>query len=550
MGSVNGALREAFSRIDKIHTTVDLSFAIVVGDLFASNDNEALTALLNHSLTVPITTYFTVGDHPLPQRVIRKLESYDEVCPNLFFLGRKGLLKTSEGVRIVTLGGRLIDEATTVGRYEASYTQDDARELRGNHAADILITNQWPLGIQNGSKNGLAGELPVGTQCISDLCSVLKPRYHFSSSPSAFFEREPFIQAAREDSPDVQLLTRFYSLASFNNPAKQKSVYAFNLDLSRPPALADNVIPSPFAAPAQKRRTLPEQRESYSRFENAEAEYRRPPKRRRNNPANDPSDPRNCFFCVGNENCAAHLICSVGVNSYLSVPKGPIPLHSTFPTLGLPAHIQIIPLAHAPTNALIDAIKDGYTPEETFAEMRQYHQSLCKFLHIRAVGSLGAVIWEVSRSNIRHFFHQFLPIPVQMVRDGLVEAAFKLVAEKDHQQQFERCDPDHMFTAADGDYFRIWIWTPPAINTSDPVAAADALNSGETNDGSDMSLVVRLGNNERFNINFGRKVVTGLLKLEQRYSWQNSVQTEEEESKEKDTFDKAFKPFDFTRVDL
>ena len=33
-------------------------------------------------------------------------DSGGEVCNNLFFLGRKGVLVTSEGVRIVILGGR------------------------------------------------------------------------------------------------------------------------------------------------------------------------------------------------------------------------------------------------------------------------------------------------------------------------------------------------------------------------------------------------------------------------------------------------------------
>ena len=100
VGAVNGYFVEVFQKISKLHAKNSFSFSIVLGDLFAqptSDDESNLTLLLNGDIKVPLPTYFTLGKQPLPQRIVEKLEtSDDEICPNLYFLGKRSTTKTSE----------------------------------------------------------------------------------------------------------------------------------------------------------------------------------------------------------------------------------------------------------------------------------------------------------------------------------------------------------------------------------------------------------------------------------------------------------------------
>jgi hypothetical protein len=116
---------------------------VVVGDLFGDGsregESEQISALLNGSLVVPLPTYFSVGNNPLPKPVIEKLEIADEVCSNLIFLGRKGMVKTSEGIRIACLGGTMVGETASadpglLNKYSPHYTVADARGLHGAHS--------------------------------------------------------------------------------------------------------------------------------------------------------------------------------------------------------------------------------------------------------------------------------------------------------------------------------------------------------------------------------------------------------------------------------
>ena len=93
--------------------------AIILGDVFTSlsgpeneSENEFIQKLLRGEIEITLPTYFSVGRNELPKPIKDILEGREgkdrggEVCNNLFFLGRKGVLVTSEGVRIVVLGGR------------------------------------------------------------------------------------------------------------------------------------------------------------------------------------------------------------------------------------------------------------------------------------------------------------------------------------------------------------------------------------------------------------------------------------------------------------
>lgn len=556
IGSINCALREIFTKLAKLQAKQNFAFAIVTGDLFGEATTEAsldeITALLQGNISVPLPTYFTVGDHALPQRVVDRIEEKDEVCENLYYLGRRGTLKTSEGIRIVALGGKLAEaapESEIKEKYLPYYTEKDAKVLNGVHTADILLTNEWPLSIRVGSKIQIAEgvQTPKGQQCIADLVSTLKPRYHITSSLDLFYEREPFFHSPSEDAPDVKPLTRFINLASFNGASGQKALYAFSLDLTAPPLVLPagaTASPLPQIYNHKKRVALEDQSQSYSRFSTGDPNRssRHNNKRRRNN-----ADPSECFFCLSNTQLATHLIASIGTDVYLTTAKGPLPKPDTFSSLQTPGHILIIPLSHSAT---ISAIPDPAARTSTYQEMTQYRRALQSMIHEKSNGTLGAITWEVSRAHIRHIHWQFLPIATDTIKRGLVDAAFMVEAENQKYQKFEKRD------IGDGvqeksDYFRVWIWSGvPDENSAEVNGSGDSKGS-ETQAAkfSEKQLVLPMDVDARFDMQFGRKVMAKLLALDDRMDWRNCVQTVEEETKDVETFKEAFKPFDFSLED-
>lgn len=502
-----------------------------MGDLFADTDNtlpehEAqLNQLFQGGVEVAFPTYFALGRRALPESVIEKLAANaGEVCPNLYFLGRRTTVKTSEGVKIVGLGGShadVVTEQESITEFTATHTQQDVSVLRGANAADILVTSEWPAEIRVGSKVQYAGEDQVSQQGVADLCTVLKPRYHFSAS-EAFFEREPFFHAQEPDSAGYQI-TRFISLAPYGNTAKQKWIYAFSLDTSAiPPAtIPAGTTASPLSFTAKKRKALPDQ-QTYSRYANGDSGRPRGNKR-----ARAPPLPKECFFCLSNPNIASHLITSIGNSSYLTTAKGPLPTPQTFPTLGFPGHMLIIPLEHAPT---LDLIQDAESKKETVAEMHRYRGALQTMVAERSASAaeadkLGAVTWEINRAGGIHVHWQFMPVPRDLIRRGLVEAALKVEAENEHYPALQSSNIS-TDVAVEGDCFRAVLWS-----------AADE---------EEKVLILPLDNSFRFDLQFGRRVLAKLLGVESRSHWQDCGQNEAEETTDAETFKKAFKPYDFS----
>ncbi|KAL8727765.1 MAG: hypothetical protein Q9166_005820 [cf. Caloplaca sp. 2 TL-2023] len=561
-GALEGTFPSFFEKLIKLHSKNSFSLAIALGDFFADpekasdEDDKSLAALIDGKINIPLPTYFTLGKHPLPKPVVEKLEeSEDEVCPNLYFLGKRSTTKTSERLRIVNLGGSL-DSTITAGmskdKYFPFHTEDDARALRGANSADILLTTHWPSNIRKSSNITLpdGAETPVGEQCVADLCSALRPRYHFGTSTDAFYEREPFFHQPTEKEPDIKPVTRFISLASSTNASKRKSLYAFSIDptSSHPLTLPPGTTASPFTSP-QKRQRLPDQEQSYSRFSNPHGggDHYRPHKRSRyHKPAPGPQE---CFFCLSSSNVNTNLIASIANDTYLTTAKGPLSTPLTFPNLPFPAHLLIIPLEHSPTLASITVPEDR---ARTYKEMQRYRRALHSFLISRSGNKLGAVTWEVSRLGIRHTHWQFLPISADLVKKGLVEAAFKVEAENEKYPVTFRNKDVGDGTVEKSDFFRVWIWMPSeedAVDGQDDSgglkADVEGGDDGEEKRGKQKCLVLPLNEEFRFDLQFGRRVMAKLLGSEGRRDWRDCGQTETEELGDAEKFKEAFKKFDW-----
>ncbi|PBP19526.1 CwfJ domain protein [Diplocarpon rosae] len=530
LGDINGQLKDALARVSKLHAKNDFTFAIVAGNLF-SEDDDAVGELLEGKLAIPLPTYFTVGTNPLPSRIIEKIEKDAEICPNLQYLGKRSTTKTCEGIKIVTLGGQLDDTVlagTSKEQYLPFHTVSDAKALHGANSCDILLTTCWPASVRIGSKVVIpVGEIPPpsGLEHISELCAALKPRYHFSFTPTFFFEREPFFFPATADKPDYMPVTRFISLAAHGNLTKQKALYAFTLPTSvdHIAVLPAGTTASPFKARKIKRPAL--DANPYSRYGGHENGYRA---KRPRGPRQPPPGPGQCFFCLSNPSLATHLISSIGDDAYLTIAKGPLTTSATNAELGIdyPGHVLVIPLTHAPTIAMIE---EESAREKTFAEMNRFKEALQTMIAKDSSNKLGAVTYEISKANGVHTHWQFLPIPEDIIRKGLVEAAFRVEAENHQYSALEIRDPG--IGRDDNDFFRVWIWSPPSEFESS---------------GSTKCLTLPFDDNTRFNLQFGRTVLAKLLGLEKRIQWRDCAQTEDEEKKDIKAFKTAFKAFDFT----
>ncbi|KAF9879684.1 cwfJ domain-containing protein [Colletotrichum karsti] len=537
LGSLNGALQPAFSKVATLHAKNSFSFAIVTGNLFGAEDDAAVEALLNGEIEVPLPVYFTVGTTPLPPKIVAKIEADEEIAENLHYLGKRSITKTSEGIRIVALGGKL-DKEVVGGQSKEQHlpfhTADDAKSLKGANKADILLTTVWPAGVWTNSKVEISPEKQATTEStaeIAELCATLKPRYHFAPSSAEFFyEREPFFHPTEEGSEDVAV-TRFISMAPYGNASKAKALYAFTLQLNETtverPAGATY---TPFSPRKPKRRAQDEG--SYNRFANGDDDgrhHRRGNKRRRRSP---PPGPDRCFFCLSNPNLDTHMIATVGDDSYLATAKGPLATSETFKKQGLnfPGHVIITPHAHTPT--IYHSGVESYSPEDaerTFKEMTRFRDNLQSMVSTKSNHKLGAITWEISRQRNIHAHWQFHPIPADSIYKNIVEAGFKVEAENLKYPEFETRDLSYEDQGSIGDYFRVWIW---ADNGEDRIKGT--------------CLVMKLDPEMRFDLQYPRKVVAKLLKLEDRFFWQDCVQAPEEETKDVEAFREAFKEWDFT----
>lgn len=535
---MNGQFPAVFQKVGALHSKNNFAFALVVGNLFKdesqANDEDIhnVKDLLDGRIKVPLPTYFALRTHGLPSAVVEKLEETDgELCDNLTFLGKRTTFKTSDGVRIVALGGVLdpnVEGDSMKDRYAPFYSYTDAKILRGSKTADILITSQWPTEICSESKVEFdEANQPESVSCIADLCSVLRPRYHFSTSPSAFYEREPFFQPDTSQDPGENRVTRFISLASFGNPNKSKWIYAFTLDPSVPStSIPSGATGSPFSVVEKKRPSQAEHNQyRYSNDKYSHSSDR--PRKRKRHEQHMPLTQEQCFFCLSNPDLPTHLITSIGDECYLTTAKGPLTLRGTFPSLNFPGHILIIPLAHSPKLSLIG---DSESRKNAVEEMHRYRDAMQAMLKSIAPKELGAVTWEISRSSGFHVHWQWLPCPLSLIQKGLIEAAFKVEAEN---LQYSGFDPtkstsrDPKVTQEDeGDYFRVMIWKP--------------------DDGKDVEMRLPLDSSFRFDVQFGRHVMAKMLRLEGRSDWHECGQSHEDEVADAEEFKKAFKELDFS----
>lgn len=442
----------------------------------------------------------------------------------------------------MTLGGRLVENEASLtqalGKFDPLYLPSDAKSLAGAHSAHILLTNQWPASIARLSSievpEGVSKD--AGAQPLATLCQSLKPFYHFSSSPEAVWEREVFRHSADYSSLEEPKLTRFKSFGSVSTGGGWLSAYV--IDPSRPPpATASTEQPFLSGSPLRKRARPGEHEQGHEREHRGRGNGRRSKRPRVN--------PDDCFMCMNKADFKDYLVASIGDESIVTVMRGSLPKPDTFSQLSSTGHAMIIPLYHAADEAQ-HGQRASEELEREFTEMNKYRKAINQMIKVKGEGSLGAVCYEVNRTGIRHFHWQVLPIPADKVRRGLVEGAFKLARETSKYETFQECDAEKLLKQR-SDFFRVWIWAP----SSSPVERADQEANGDGGEGGvTKSMYFPIPGNASFNVNFGREVVAGLLQLEGRVNWRDTMLADENEERKVEEADAEGFKADFAEYDF
>lgn len=585
VGALHGQLAAAFTKLAALHAKNDFAFALLLGDVFAApvpsdsapsdGDDDAarvVDALLRGETRVPLPTYFALGRAALPPAVAARVERHGgEVCENLFFLGKKGSIRTSDGVRIVAVGGgrdrgpsaatatadtasaaatgataSATDASPAAANAAAFCTAAEVHALKGVEAADILLSTEWPAGIERGSSSAPAARPRGGSGPVAELARHLRPRYHFVSGGGVFWEREPYRNEPRgsDGSDAAGPLSRFYALGDWGNAAKQKALFAFSLDVSQPPAAAAALVT---ASPYHHHDARGSKRDASSSFfwgdhtsSRGQQHHSQHGKKRARGPGppRPPPGPESCFFCLSYPQLEKHLIVSIGTESYLATAKGPLTAAATNPP-GLPfsAHILIVPFAHSPTLALVD---DAATRRATRAEMHRYRHAVGRMLDARA--ACAAVTFEVRRRRGVHAHWQLAPLPAALL--PAAHAAFDAAAQQALGRGFEDGPPEAP--------------SQPPSEAGEAEAEAEA-EEGEGGDeegdaftywasGAPRGRVLRLAEDEFFDLQFGRRVLAGVLGdgAAGRLNWRECVLGVDEETRDAAAFKAAFREWDFS----
>ncbi|RPA87712.1 hypothetical protein BJ508DRAFT_219953 [Ascobolus immersus RN42] len=539
------SLSGLFTKIATLHKKVNFNLCIVLGDLFPAIDatqpdptsaaEQQLDDLLSGKINISVPTYFGIGNHSLPKKLQEKVDrSNGEVCENLFFWGRKSIMTTSEGVRIVAFGGKwdggLIgggtkdgDEGTEPSSSLGFYSEADIKGGFGAHTkpVDILITSEFPEGIDAGSRIPITEEVKDAMEgrqrkVLAELATRLRPRYHFTTGGLGFWEREPYMNPAENNKEPTP--TRFLAIASQNNPSKAKALYAFNFNPAEPPAHPASFTPIPYISSARgKKRPNPDSSTSFrwSTDDNQQHSHRN--KHRKNEPR-PPPGPDSCFFCLSYPRLEKHLITSIGTEAYVTTAKGPLPLPSD--TLPFPAHVLIIPLSHTPLLSLI-------TPEDscksTQQELRSYKSAIEKMLKEKY--NHNAITFEVGRARGVHAHWQLVPLPSSITPEQIYECFQKEVRTDDlgSIQEVEETEENMYEEGYNGDFFRWWVGGQEGKRWE-----------------------VRLEEGKYFDLQFGRRVCAELLGVKGRTHWKDCAQSYDDEVKDAEGFKEAFKEYDFS----
>uniref|UniRef100_A0A671MBM5 CWF19-like protein 1 n=1 Tax=Sinocyclocheilus anshuiensis TaxID=1608454 RepID=A0A671MBM5_9TELE len=522
-GDVEGRINALFNRVNAIQKkSGQFDLLLCVGEFFGTSEAEAeWEAYKSGAKKAPIHTYILGA---ASQETVKYFPNSDgcELAESITYLGRRGIFTGASGLQIAYVSGR---EAQHEPALSHCFTSKDITALVAPllsnskfRGVDILLTSQWPRGVWQ-----------YGNSPVRVVYFLLKPRYHFAGLEAVHYERLPYRNHVVLQE-NAQHVSRFIALATVNNPAKKKYLYAFNIvpmknmdpaELVKQP---QDVTENPYRKPmkdGKKEKPPPSmtgeepvsqfffdlgqkkpqhQQHHHGRKRQTDGDRPNYPKQPRRPP--QPTGP--CWFCLASPEVEKHLVISIGTHCYMALAKGGL----------TPDHVLLLPIGHY--QSVVDLAS------EVVEEMEKYKSAVKKFCKSRAQ---RCIMFERNYRS-QHLQLQVVPVPMEKCSTEDIKEAFMTQAE---EQQMELMEiPAHT------DLKQI---APPGT----PYFYVE-LDTGE-------KLFYRIKKN--FPLQFGREVLASeaLLNIPMRADWRECKCTKEEEEDQAKQMRSDFEPFDFAHED-
>uniref|UniRef100_A0A0K8TQM9 Cwf19-like C-terminal domain-containing protein n=1 Tax=Tabanus bromius TaxID=304241 RepID=A0A0K8TQM9_TABBR len=514
VGDIKGNFRQIFNRVESVNKkSGPFDILLCAGEFFGKNNDE-LIAYKNGYKNVPIPTYI-LG--PTSEDTAKQYRDMDdgEICQNLTYLGKRGLYTLSSGVKVAYLSG--LEETDRTKGMEWTFSKEDAQSVRNSCIAskgsltdykgvDILVTSQWPQGIDRKKENA--------SKLVSYLAKSIKPRYHFCGDSAMYLELSPFRNAADEVT-QFELVTRFIALADVNNTQKEKYIYALNITPAEKMRVMDLIqkttdeIASPYTEVdlrdmQQKNSSDTNKQYFYDLETDHQNQHHRGKKRgfgyneqstKKQRPV---FDMEKCWFCLSSAEVEKHLVITIGENFYLALAKGPIN----------ESHILMLPITHVQSASLL--------PKEDWDELEQYKDALKKMCKKE-----GQVVCFIER-NYKCSHLQINAIAIDAGYEWKIKHSFEDKSEE-YNIQFE---------------------TVPKIEDPSDLPDKGPYFVAELPDGTCL-LTQQMKN---FPLHFAREVFCceNLLNCDEKIDWKDCKLTKEEETGMVLKLREKFKPFAFS----
>ncbi|XP_068163064.1 CWF19-like protein 1 [Antennarius striatus] len=538
-GDVGGRLSVLFGRVQSIQKkTGQFDLLLCVGEFFGTTPEAAADwdQYRTGAKKAPIHTYILGA---ASQETAKNFPGADgcELAANITYLGRRGVFTGASGLQIAYVSGR---EAGQEPAPPHCFTPTDVAALlaplTGSNkfrGVDVLLTSQWPQGVCRYGNKLEVDTTSCGSGAVASLAQRLKPRYHFAALEGAHYERLPYRNHAvlQENARHV---SRFIALATVNNAAKKKYLYAFNIVPMATMDPTELVKQPPDVTENPYRRPAPDETERWTASGGAAGEEEEPPPQfffdlskkegrgpqgrgRRRPPDGDgrhqgqPKQPRRhppppgpCWFCLASPQVEKHLVVSIGSHCYLALAKGGLTRD----------HVLILPIGH------YQAVPD--LGPQVLEEVDRYKTALRGFYRSRGA---RCVLFERNYRS-QHLQLQVVPVPMDRCATADIKEAFMVQAQ---EQQMELMEvPEHT------DLKQI---APPGT----PYFYVE-LDSGE-------KLFHRI--RKHFPLQFGREVLASeaVLNIPTRADWKECKQSREEEEENCKQLRDEFQPYDFALED-
>lgn len=372
VGDVNGSFKKLFDRVINVNRkSGPFDLLLCCGNFFANDENlnTEWEEVTHGNISLPSIPVYILGPTTDNQVKYYKnsnignadFDSGFDLIDGITFLGRKGVLTGSSGIKIAYLSGFEGSEAEASPGCNFSTEDFESLLLQRQSSTsiiDILLTNQWPkhvLKFTESPSKELESLEQQGSELISQLTYIIKPRYIFCSGGNHYFERPPFRnhQVLAESARQV---TRLLSIASVTNNTKAKWLYAFtikpaiSIDRSELVKQPTDVTENPFHGVVKRRFQITHKREEkppqffYDMNSSSGHDQRQGRKRpqdrdyaEKNKNSRPPPQPKEpCWFCLASPEVEKHLIISIGEHCYLALAKGGL----------VDDHMLILPIGH------------------------------------------------------------------------------------------------------------------------------------------------------------------------------------------------------------